>query len=171
MAKELIAFFSRADENYVGGEIKRLLIGNTEVVAGIIQELTDADMFKIEPSVPYDENYNICIAQAHEDQKRNARPKLKAYPDDMQAYDVIYLGYPNYWSTMPMAVFTFLEHFDFTGKEIRPFCTHEGSGLGTSIHDIQMVCPNAVVKQGLSIYGRNAALSKQEAAAWLGRMR
>lgn len=121
MAKNLIAFYSRADENYVSGMLKNLTIGNTEVAAGILQQLTGADLFKIEQVQPYAKGYNQCIAQAQEDQKRDARPELKAYPESIDAYDTIYLGFPNYWSTMPMAVFTFLEHFDFSGKTIKPF--------------------------------------------------
>lgn len=107
MGKKLIAFYSRADENYVSGMLRNLTVGNTEVAAGILQELTDADLFKIEQVQPYAKGYNQCIAQAQEDQKRDARPELKAYPESIDAYDTIYLGFPNYWSTMPMAVFTF----------------------------------------------------------------
>ena len=127
--KQLVVFFSRGDQNYVNGAIKTLETGNTEVAAGMIQELTGADMFKIEPRQGYSKDYNECIAEAQADQRRDARPELKQYPDSLDGYDVIYLGYPNYWGTMPMAVFTFLEHFDFTGKTIKPFCTHEGLSL------------------------------------------
>ena len=133
MSKKLIAFYSRADDNYVNGLIKTLEVGNTEVAAGIIKELTGADLFKLEQLKPYARDYNECIAQAQADQRQNARPDLKSFPETLDEYDVIYLGYPNYWSTMPMAVFTFLEHFDFSGKTIKPFCTHEGSGLGSSL--------------------------------------
>ena len=137
MSKKLIAFYSRADDNYVNGLIKTLEVGNTEVAAGIIKELTGADLFKLEQLKPYARDYNECIAQAQADQRQNARPDLKSFPEMLDEYDVIYLGYPNYWSTMPMAVFTFLEHFDFSGKTIKPFCTHEGSGLGSSLSDIK----------------------------------
>lgn len=117
MSKKLIAFYSRADDNYVNGLIKTLEVGNTEVAAGIIKELTGADLFKLEQLKPYARDYNECIAQAQADQRQNARPDLKSFPETLDEYDVIYLGYPNYWSTMPMAVFTFLEHFDFSGKQ------------------------------------------------------
>lgn len=117
MSKKLIAFYSRADDNYVNGLIKTLEVGNTEVAAGIIKELTGADLFKLEQLKPYARDYNECIAQAQADQRQNARPDLKSFPEMLDEYDVIYLGYPNYWSTMPMAVFTFLEHFDFSGKQ------------------------------------------------------
>lgn len=169
MSKKLIAFYSRADENYVNGVIKMLDIGNTEVAAGIIKELTGADVFKIEQIQPYSKNYNECIAQAQSDQKRDARPELKAYPGSIEDYDIIYLGFPNYWSTMPMAVFTFLEHFDFSGKTIRPFCTHEGSGMGSSERDIRRLCPDAEVEKGLAIHGGSVNRSRKDIEKWTGR--
>ncbi|MDO5422395.1 MAG: flavodoxin [Eubacteriales bacterium] len=166
MAK-LIAFFSRRDENYVNGVIKTLEIGNTERAAGIIQKLTGADLFQIEPLQEYAKDYNTCIAQAQSDQKRNARPELKAYPESLDAYDTIYLGFPNYWGTMPMAVFTFLEHFDFTGKTIKPFCTHEGSGMGNSEKDIRKLCPTAKLEKGLPIHGGSVGRAEKEIEKWV----
>lgn len=163
----LIAYFSRTGENYVNGTIKNLNIGNTEVAAKIIQEKTNAEMFKIVPQVSYSEDYNECIEQAKDDQKRGARPELTAYPDSIDQYDTIYLGYPNYWGTMPMCVFTFLERFDFGGKTIRPFCTHEGSGMGSSVGDIKKLCPGANVGTGLAIHGAKADKSETEIAKWL----
>lgn len=135
----LIAYFSRADQNYFGGRLKNISVGNTEQAARILEKITGADMFKIEPIQPYSKDYNICISQAQEDQLRNARPELTHYPESIDQYDMIYLGYPNYWGTMPMQVFTFLEHFDFSGKTICPFCTHEGSGIGRSEADINII--------------------------------
>lgn len=167
MSKKLIAFYSRADENYADGTLKMLSVGNTEVAAGIIRELTGADMFKIEQAKPYSKGYNECIEEARADQQRGARPELKAYPESVDGYDVIYLGYPNYWSTMPMAVFTFLEHFDFTGKTIKPFCTHEGSGMGVSVSDIKKLCPGAKVENGLAIHGGGALKAKKEIEKWV----
>lgn len=167
MSDKLIAFYSRAGENYVNGMIKTLTVGNTEVVAGIIAELTGADSFKIEQVQSYSDDYNECIAQAQSDQKREARPELKSYPDSIDAYDTIYLGFPNYWSTMPMAVFTFLEHFDFTGKTIKPFCTHEGSGMGSSVSDIKKLCPSAKVDKGLAIHGGSVQGARKDIEKWI----
>ena len=171
MSNILVAFYSRADENYVSGQIRTLKTGNTEIAAGIIAKLTRADTFKIEQIQPYAKDYNECIAQAQSDQKRNARPELKNYPDSLDGYDVIYLGYPNYWSTMPMAVFTFLEHFDFSGKEIRPFCRHEGSGMGSSMDDIRRLCPDVAISQGLAIRGGFVERSEDEIQKWLTTMK
>lgn len=167
MSKKLIAFYSRADENYVNGMIKTLQVGNTEVAAGIIKELTDADLFKIEQREPYAKDYNECIAQAQADQRQNVRPELKEYPETIDSYDVIYLGYPNYWGTMPMAVFTFLERFDFSGKMIKPFCTHEGSGLGSSVRDIEKLCSKAKVEKGLAIRGGSVERARNDIEKWI----
>lgn len=164
---QLIAYFSRTGENYVNGTIKELSVGNTEIAAKLIQSKTGADMFRLVPLVSYSEDYNECIEQAKDDQRRGARPELTAYPDSIEQYDTIYLGYPNYWGTMPMCVFTFLEHFDFSGKTIRPFCTHEGSGLGSSVGDIKKLCPNAKVGTGLAIHGAEADKSESDIDKWL----
>lgn len=165
--KKLVAFYSRADENYVNGTIVSLEKGNTEVAADIIQKLTGSDRFRIEQEKPYSSDYNECIAQAQRDQKNDIRPALKKFMESLDEYDVIYLGYPNYWSTMPMAVFTFLEHYDFNGKTIRPFCTHEGSGLGSSVRDIRKLCPGAKVEEGLAIRGGNVSRSEQDIKRWI----
>lgn len=167
MSNKLIAYYSRADENYVSGALKMLSVGNTEVAAGIIKELTGADLFKIEQAKPYSKGYNDCIEEAKADQQNNARPELTGYPDSIDGYDVIYLGFPNYWSTMPMAVFTFLEHFDWGGKIIKPFCTHEGSGIGKSASDIKRLCPKAEVKGGLAIYGSRVNKAKADIEGWV----
>lgn len=164
---QLIAYFSRTGENYVNGTIKKLSVGNTETAAKLIQSKTGADMFRLVPLVSYSEDYNECIEQAKDDQRRGARPELTAYPDSIEQYDTIYLGYPNYWGTMPMCVFTFLEHFDFSGKIIRPFCTHEGSGLGSSVSDIKKLCPNAEVGTGLAIHGAKADKSEFDIDKWI----
>lgn len=103
MAGKLIAFYSRPGENYVNGVIKTLHTGNTEIAAGIIRELTGADTFRIDQANPYSADYHECTIQARADQKKDARPELKRYPDSLEPYDEIYLGFPNYWSTMPMS--------------------------------------------------------------------
>lgn len=151
--KQLIVFFSRADENYFGGEMRYIKEGNTETAAKKLQADTGADLFRIEMRHPYSPEYKKCVAEAVKDKKENARPELISFPESIEEYDEIFLGYPNYCGTMPMPVFTFLEHFDFRGKKIRPFCTNEGSGMGTSEEDIKKLCPGAQVMPGLSIHG------------------
>lgn len=163
----MIVYFSRRGENYVSGTLKELAVGNTEAAAGMIRELTGAELFRIEPVQAYSPRYNDCIAQAQADQRRDARPELRRYPESLEGYDAIYLGYPNYWGTMPMCVFTFLEHFDFTGKTIYPFCTHEGSGMGRSEDDIRRLCPGAEVKKGLALHGGSVRSARPAIAGWL----
>ena len=167
MAKTLIAFFSRADENYFGGAMRYIKVGNTEVVCNIINELIPADSFKIEMKEPYSPVYMTCIDEAKKDLRAKARPELVTMPDSIDEYDNVVLAYPNYWGTMPMAVFTFLENFDFTGKTIIPLCTNEGSGMGSSERDIKKTCPGADVRKGLAITGSQAANSKGSVEKWL----
>ncbi len=167
MAKTLIAYYSRADENYFGGAMRYVKVGNTEIVCGIIKELIPADSFKIEMKNPYSPVYMTCIEEAKKDLRAKARPELVSMPDSIDGYDTIVLAYPNYWGTMPMAVFTFLEHYDFSGKTILPLCTNEGSGMGASERDIRRACPGAAVRGGLPITGSQSANSKPGVQRWL----
>ena len=164
---KLIAFYSRAGENYFGGAYRTIPVGNTEKAAVMLAKLTGASLLKIEQKVPYSENYQECIAQAKRDLQAKARPELVTLPADLDAYDEIYLGYPNYWGTMPMAVYTFLEHYDFTGKVIHPFCTHEGSGLSNTVRDIQNAAKGAVVKPGLAIHGSDVDKAEAKLKGWV----
>lgn len=167
MAKTLIAFFSRADENYFGGAMRYVKVGNTEIVVNDMKEMIDANSFKIEMKDPYSPVYMTCIDEAKKDLRAKARPELVSMPDSIDEYDTIVLAYPNYWGTMPMAVFTFLENFDFSGKTILPLCTNEGSGMGGSERDIKKTCPGAVVKSGLSVTGSEAANAAGRVKKWL----
>ena len=167
MTKTLTAFFSRADENYFGGAMRYIKVGNTEIVCDIIKDLTGADSFKIEMKDPYSPVYMTCIEEAKKDLREGRRPELVSYPESLDAYDTVVLAYPNYWGTMPMAVVTFLEKYDFTGKTILPLCTNEGSGMGSSEKDIRKYAPGAVLKKGLSVRGSDAADSRGAVQKWL----
>lgn len=162
----LIVYFSREGNNYVNGSIKNLKIGNTEVAAKMIQEIAGGDLFKLDPVKKYSLDYTECTNEAKDELRANARPKVKLYPD-VSKYNVIHLGYPNWWGTMPMCVFTFLERFDFTGKIICPFCTHEGSGMGRSEADIKKVCSGAKIEKGLAIHGADVQQSRAAIENWL----
>ncbi len=167
MAKTLIAFFSRADENYFAGAMRYIDVGNTEVVCDLMKEMIDADVFKMEMKNPYSPVYMICIEEAKKDLQAKARPELVSYPDSIDGYDTVILAYPNYWGTIPMAVATFLEKYDFTGKTILPLCTNEGSGMGGSERAIRQCAPGANVKEGLPIAGSDAAKSSSSVKRWL----
>ena len=149
MAKTLIAFFSRADENYFAGAMRYVQVGNTEIVCDGMKELIDTDVFKIEMQEPYSPVYMTCIDEAKKDLRANARPALVSLPDSIEAYDTIILAYPNYWGT------------------VLPLCTNEGSGMGHSERDIQKACPGAAVRRGLSVTGSNAANAKPAVRKWL----
>lgn len=167
MAKSLILYFSRAGENYTNEGIKNIEIGNTEVIANYIKEFTDADMFKMEPLNDYPEDYMKCTEVAQKELNDDARPELKEYIEDISEYEIIYLGFPNWWSTMPMPVWTQLEKLDFNGKTIKPFVTHEGSGFGKSEKDIKNLCPGAKLAKGLSIQGSSVEDSKKKVKHWV----
>ena len=167
MAKTLIAFFSRADENYFGGAMRYVKVGNTEIVVNDMKEMISADTFKIEMKDPYSPVYMTCIDEAKKDLRAKARPELVSMPETIDEYDTVVLAYPNYWGTMPMAVFTFLENFNFSGKTILPLCTNKGSGMGGSERDIKKTCPGATVKSGLSVTGSEAANAASQVRKWL----
>ena len=167
MAKTLIAFFSRADENYFAGAMRYVKVGNTEIVAGIMKDMIEADSFKIEMKNPYSPVYMTCIEEAKKDLREQVRPELTNYLNSIDEYDTIVLAYPNYWGTFPMAVATFLERYDFTGKTILPLCTNEGSGMGGSEKGIKKLAPGAEVRKGLPITGSNAANSGESVRRWL----
>ena len=166
MANILIAYYSRKGQNYVNGSIKNLTKGNTERVAEFIQQAVGGDLFEIQTVKEYAVDYTRCTEEAKEELRAKARPELKEYPDSLDSYDTIFLGYPNWWGTMPMACYTFLEKYDLSGKTIIPFCTHEGSGMGGSEREIKKTCPEAVLKKGLPVHGAEAAESAAEVSAW-----
>ncbi|MFX1252914.1 MAG: flavodoxin [Promethearchaeota archaeon] len=168
--KTLIAYYSRRGNNYVSGKIINLQIGNTEVIAKMINEIKGGEMFCIDTINPYPEDYEETTEVAKLEKRSNARPKLKNQVSDMNAYDIIFLGYPNWWGTMPMVVHTFLESYDFSGKTIIPFCTHEGSGLGKSVRDITKLCPKAEVVNAIAFHGGSVAKAKGEVEKWLKKL-
>ena len=166
MSKILIVYYSRKGENYWNGSIKSIAKGNTQRVAEFIQKAVGGDLFEIETVRSYSESYMTCIDEAKQELREKARPEIKAYPDNFEEYDTIFVGYPNWWGTMPMCMFTLLEKYDFTGKTIIPFCTNEGSGMGGSERDLKKLCKGATVKPGLSIHGAETEQSESKVAAW-----
>lgn len=164
-SKILLAYFSRAGENYNVGYIEK---GNTEYIADYISEYLDVDYtYKIERTTPYPDSYEECKTIATQEQRDNARPAIIGNVEDMDSYDIIFLGYPIWYSTMPMCVFTFLESYDFSGKTIIPFSTHEGSGWGSSKTDLRKELPNSKILDGYSCRGASAKNNKQDVTTWL----
>jgi flavodoxin len=165
--KCVIAYFSRKGQNYVSGGIVDLKVGNTEVVANMIRNKTGGVLFHIESVTAYPNNYKEATEVAKNELRAKARPKLTGHIENIGAYDVIFLGYPNWWGTMPMPVYTFLESHDFSGKTIVPFCTHEGSGMGHSEQDIVKACPKATVLKGIAIHGTSASSAESSVSSWI----
>ena len=151
--KALVAYFSKT--------------GNTETIANMIAKQTGGELFKIETAAPYPDDYDETVDIAREEQDNDARPELSTHVEDMSQYDVIYLGYPNWWGTMPMAMFTFLEEYDFSGKTIIPFCTHGGSALGRSESDIAALAPDATLLEGFAVSGSAVDNAQADVEEWL----
>jgi flavodoxin len=162
----LVAYYSRAGQNYGNGGVIDLPKGNTEVLAEAIAADLGADLFKIETVEPYPTDYFATTDQAKRELRENARPAIQGPLPNMEGVDAIVLGYPNWWGTMPMAVKTFLDGCDLTGVTIVPLCTNEGSGLGNSVNDLRRTYPAANVVEGLSVRGTDAARSTGRAISW-----
>jgi len=168
--KVLVAFFSRTGENFFPGGLKVIEKGNTHIAAEMIAELVDADIFEIKAAKAYSDDYKECVARAKQEWDDDARPEL-VEDIDISAYDVIYLGYPNWCGTMPMPVWTFLDKHDWTGKTICPFCTNEGSGLANSLADLEKLAPEADRKAGLSIKGSKVQEAQTSIEEWIAEIR
>lgn len=161
--KSMVIYFSRADENYSVGYIDK---GNTEVVAEYIQDITGADLFKVEPKHPYSKDYHTCITEARERQAHHDAPILNDVPN-LSEYEVIYIGSPVYWNDMPEEMVTALKDIDFTGKVIRTFTTHEGSGLGNIPNQIKKICRGAEIEDGIAIRGSSVNYARNEVEKWI----
>lgn len=156
MKKVLVTYFSHS--------------GNTKVVAEKINSILNGDLFEIKTLDTYPVKYNLVVDQAKKEFLAQYRPKLQNHVENLNNYDVIVIGYPMWWYTCPMAIFSFLEEYDFSGKVILPFCTHEGSALSSSIEDIKKIVPTAIVKEGLAIRGSKVSESDQLINAWLKKV-
>lgn len=144
------------------------MLGNTQYVAQLIQEMTGADIFRIVPQPPYPTDHRTLVDLAEEEQEQDARPAIEGKSEAPGAYDTIFLGYPNWWADMPMILYTFLEQYDFSGKIIIPFCTHGGSGFSRTIQTIQDKQPGAtVIRDGYSLSRIRMERAPSGVAEWL----
>ncbi len=156
----LIAYFSRVDENYNVGYIEK---GNTAILAEMVAEITGGDLFEIQTVNPYPADYDTCTDVAKQEQKDNARPELTGSVADMDQYSVCYLCYPIWWGDLPMAVYSFLDGYEWNGKTIITVNTHEGSGKAGTPDKIQKYLPDAKVVDGIAMTGSTAQNSRDEA--------
>lgn len=157
--KTLVVFFSRTGENYAVDNIQK---GNTHIVAEMIAAETGGTLFQIEPQKAYPEDYKTCTEVAKQEVESKARPAIKG-DIAVEDYEVIYIGYPNWWADMPMPVYTFIEQHNWQGKTVIPFCTHEGSGLSDTENKLKKACEGATVLKGLAVRGATAQKSPDQA--------
>ena len=141
--------------------------GNTRGIAEEIQHQTGADLFEIQLVEPYSTDYNTVLEQAQQDQNEQVRPELSTHVENMEQYDTIILGYPNWWASIPMPIASFLEEYDFSGKTILPFCSHGGGGLGQSQTAIAKLVPDANLSEGLAINYSGGSGMPDDVSAWL----
>ena len=144
--------------------------GNTGVVASVIADLTGADTFSIRTVESYPDNYNDTIGQGQEEQQEDVRPELSGQIENLDSYDTIFLGYPNWWGDMPMAIYSFLDEYDLSGKTIVPFVTSGGSGFSGSVEEIEDAEPDAEVLEGLSLSDSEATDAQRDVEEWLGEL-
>lgn len=141
--------------------------GNTKNIAEEIQELTNADIFEIKMVNPYSDDYNTVLDEAQRDQNMQARPELAGHVPNMEQYDTVLIGYPNWWASIPMPVASFLEEYDFTGKTLIPFCSHGGGRFGQSLTAIAKLAPKAAMGEALSIHYSGGSTRAKDIADWL----
>lgn len=176
--KKLVVYFSlpeTTDPNNMTQEEKNStviingeVLGNTQYMAMVIQKNTRADIFRIEPKTPYTTDHKSLVDQAKEEQRNNARPAITAKIENLDQYDTIFIGYPNWWGDMPMILYTFFEGYDLSGKKIIPFNTHGGSGFSDTIKTIKKLEPNAIVNNaGLSVSRNSIQDAEPDIVAWL----
>lgn len=151
--KKLVAYFSHS--------------GSTAVIANQIHEIIDSDIFEIVPVNSYPNDYSVVVDWAKQEQKNDCRPQIETEIGNMDSYDVIFVGYPNWCGTIPMIVFSLFEKYNFSGKTIIPFCTHGGGGLGRSVKDIKRICSQSTVLNALAISGSNVKIAKKDVLKWL----
>ena len=157
MKKILVAYFSHS--------------GNTREIADQIHEKAGGDIFEIQPVKPYPDDYDECVEQAKQELEKGYRPRLSTIVKNIESYDAVFIGYPDWWSTIPAPIVTFLSKCDLSGKTVVPFCTHEGSGLGRSVTDISKLCPKSTLLEGMAIRGSNVKTAQSEVSEWLRKIK
>lgn len=172
IAMPILGGVSPAFAAQAGGGKKPLIIyyswgGNTRYMAQQIQNLTGADIFELTTVALYPKEYRPTTEQARRELDSGYRPLLSSKIDNLADYDIIFIGSPNWWATLAMPFFTFLEEHNMAGKTLIPFMTHEGSGFGSSINDLRKLCPNATILEGLAVRGGRVRNAQSDITRWL----
>ena len=179
--KILIAYFTRADNIKIDPDVDATASasinvngssyeGNLAIMADYIKEITGGSTFSILTTEYYPTDYRDSTNVAKEEQSSDARPELSNHVENMEDYDIIFLGYPNWWGGLPMPVYTFLEEYDFSGKTIMPFASHEGVGLGNGPSEISEICPEAQIMDGFAARGTEVSSSKTDIKKWINSL-
>ncbi|MFC7265757.1 flavodoxin [Streptomyces lutosisoli] len=166
----LLAYFSRAGENYSNGGRTNLKVGNTEVLAGLISERIACDVHRIEAVAPYSDDYDETVARNVREQEADARPAIAGLPSSIERYDTVLLASPIWNVRAPMIMSTFTEKFDFRGKTVFPITTYAMSGLGTTERDYAASCPGATIGEGLAVRGEEVRDADDAVRSWLRRI-
>jgi flavodoxin len=169
--KILTVFFSMKGETYMaGGRIENLEKGNTNVCAEFIQKAVGGDLFEIETTKTYSKDHFKMIEEAKVEMQSGEKAQPKKWLDNLESYDVIFVGYPIWWGTYPPIINTFLEHYNLMGKTIIPFSTSEGSGLLNTVSELREICKGATVTEALAIRGSQARQSEKKVSEWAKKM-
>ncbi len=155
--KILVAYFSHS--------------GNSREIANQIHKSVGGDIFEIQSVKPYPNDYDAVVKQAKQELDSGYKPTLKTKVENIKSYDFVFIGYPNWWGTVPAPVRTFLSEYDFSEKTIVPFCTHEGSRLGRSVSDISKLCPKSTLLDGVGIWGREVKTAQNKVSGWLRKIK
>jgi flavodoxin len=155
--KILVAYFSHSS--------------NTRALANQIHKSVGGDSFEIQAVEPYPDDYDACVQQAKEELNSGHKPALQTRVENITSYDVVFIGYPIWWGTIPAPVRTFLSEYDFSGKSIVPFCTHEGTGLGRSVKDIAKLCSRSTLLDGVAIRGGEVRTAQNRVGEWLTKIK
>jgi flavodoxin len=145
--------------------------GNTREIANQIHKSVGGDIFEIQSVKPYPDDYDTVVKQAKQELDSGHKPALKTRIENIKPYDLVFIGYPNWWGTIPAPVRTLLSEYDFSKKTIVPFCTHEGTGLGRSVTDISRLCPQSTMLEGVAIRGRDVETAQNKVSEWLRKIK
>lgn len=166
----LLAYFSRAGENYYYGDRRTLKVGNTAVLASMIADRVDCDVFEIKPSDPYPTDYEATVARNVREEQRDARPEINGDLPSLDGYDTVLLGSPVWNVQTPMIMRTFVEALDFDGKTIHPFVTYAVSRMGNVRSDYRRLIPKATITEGLAVQGETVSDAAADVADWVERL-
>ena len=166
----LLAYFSRPGENYYYGDRTMLDVGNTQVIADMIAEAADVDVYRIEPADPYPVGYDETVARNTSEKDADARPSIANPLPDIEQYDTVLLGSPVWSSQAPMIMRTFVDGLDLAGRRIYPFVTFAVSGMSLVDSDYAQLCPDSTIGEGLAVQGEESSEARTDVEAWLGRI-